>query len=72
MGRVKELYFNIIQEYGSVDQIPEGLTISEFLSIINKKKTNEALENEIVSTRFTNGIHNNLCDASNSRNNIVH
>jgi hypothetical protein len=72
MGRVKELYFDIIQEYGSTDNIPKGLTISEFLKIINKKKQDEALEEEIIPTGITNTVHNNLCSTTTIRTNTVH
>lgn len=66
MGRVKELYFDIIQEYGSTDNIPKGLTISEFSAIINKKKEDEALEEEIITTGITNPIHNSLHSTTSS------
>jgi hypothetical protein len=41
MGRVKEIYIDMINEYGHVDDIPNDISLSDYIA---KKKQDEERE----------------------------
>jgi len=42
MGRVKEIYIDMINQYGHVDDIPEDINLSDYIA--NKRQDEERQE----------------------------